>query len=390
MNSKLKQLWDNRTVRMMILVVVAVMALVSVVQGCRNAIEFSQDFQWDSIKVFSLGINPYEETLHPTGILERYGYDEYFKQIEANQFPSLLMLLLPYTLLQPLMARYVWLASNLLFTVGIVWLLRKTFMKQMDRDVFSLLTLFMLAGTPYRNQLGVGQHTLFAFFFFLLAVFFSEKKKGQIPMILSLVFCYFKYTLTVPLALYFVYKKRWKELIASVAVHVVLTAVAAWWLGAGFFDMLIEPLQVSSALAAEGGLDFGALFNGSLVSVVLAGLVMIVLFAVVLLMPEENDCLVISILTLWSLIITYHRTYDFFVYVLVASLFYEHRQRNYLKVFYAVVLLALFFVLRLFSESAISKIGVGAIYYLFTVSVTAVGICIINKRRHTADESSRE
>ncbi|HOO28540.1 MAG TPA: glycosyltransferase family 87 protein, partial [Lachnospiraceae bacterium] len=352
MKTGIEKIWNHKTLRRMILVLTAVMALISVVQGIRNAAAFSQDFQWDAVKAFTLKINPYEESLHPSGALSRYGFEKYFKQMEANQFPSLLMLLIPYTFLPPLAARYAWIISNLLFTAGIIWLLRKTFMKAVEKDVFVLLILLMLAGTPYRNQLGVGQHTLFAFFFFLLAVYFSEKENRQIPMILSLTVCYFKYTLTVPLALYFVYKRRWKELTVSVLIHVGLTEIAAHWLGTGFMDMIIEPLKVSSALVSEGGLDFGALFSGSSFSFILAGMVMLLLFVLVLFMPQKEDCLVIGILTLWALIITYHRTYDFFVLIIVAALFYEKKRSDFLKSAYAVVLLAVFFVLRLFSESA--------------------------------------
>lgn len=369
--------WENKKIRTLILLAAALLAVISVIQGCRNAAAFSQDFQWDAAKVFTLQINPYEESLHPSGILEQYGYEEYYKQMEANQFPSLLMLLIPYTFLKPLTARFIWLASNLLFTAGIIWLLRKTFLKTADKDVFTLLMLLMLAGTPYRNQLGVGQHTLFAFFFFLLAVYFSEKEKRQLLTVLCLVICYFKYTLTVPLVLYFVYKKKWKELIASVLVHIGLTGLAAWWLGASFLDMIRMPLQVSSALAAEGGLDFGALLSGSPLSFALAGLVMVLLFVMMLLMPQGNNALVISMLTLWSLIVTYHRTYDFFVIVIAAALFYEKEQKTYIKAAYAATLLAVFFVLRLFSESMGSKICVGSLYYLFTIMVTGIGIVAI-------------
>lgn len=381
MNKFVERVWENKRLRMVILAVTALLALISVVQGCRNAVTFSQDFQWDAAKVFTLKINPYEESLEPSGVLNQYGYEEYFKQMEANQFPSLLMLLIPYTFLPPLAARYAWLASNLIFTAGIILLLKKTFLKRVEQDVFTLLMLLMLAGTPYRNQLGVGQHTLFAFFFFLLSVYFSEKENGRLRMVLSLVVCYFKYTLTVPLALYFIYKRRFKEIAASVLIHVGLTFVASWWLDATFFDMLLEPLKVSSALTSEGGLDFGALFLGSEISFVLAGIIMLLLFCMMLLFPKENDGIVIGILVLWSLIVTYHRTYDFFVLVLVAALFYEKEQAQLVKTVYVVVLLAVFFVLRIFGESTGSKICVGTLYYLFTIGITVLGLVTIIRGR---------
>ena len=400
MNEFIKGLWDRRAVRYAILALLAAMSLVSVIQGIRNAAQFSQDFQWDAVKTFTMRINPYDESLDPSGILDQYGFDDYYLQMEANQFPSLLMLLIPYTFLPPLTARYAWIISNMIFTAGIIFLLRKTFLKDADRDVFAAFMLLMIAGTPYRNQLGVGQHTLFAFFFFLLAVWFegmypgASIKDGNVSkrspglfaaVVICLFVCYFKYTLTVPLCLYFIYKRRYAEVAVSAFLHVALTGVSAWWLGDSFVNMLIKPLKVSSALAAEGGLDFGALLKGSPFAYVLAFIVMIGLFILTLKSGSITDKggtgadqkaaidggSIISVLTLWSLIITYHRTYDFFVMVTVLAFFLAKERGIQLKAGYALTLVAVFFVLRVFSESAASKAAVGALYYIFTIAVTA-------------------
>ena len=227
MNDKINSLWGNKGIRYAVIALLAAMALVSLVQGVRNAAGASQDFQWDAAKAFTMRINPYDESLHPSGVLDAYGFDEVYLQMEANQFPSLLMLLIPYTFLDPLPARYAWIVSNLLFTAGIILLLRKTFLKKADRDVFIAFMLFMIAGTPYRNQLGVGQHSLFALFFFLLAVWFDERedkkeqKEGRksytlfAATVFCLFVCYFKYTLTVPLCLYFIYRSTSCWLIAA-------------------------------------------------------------------------------------------------------------------------------------------------------------------------------
>ena len=274
--------------------------------------------------------------------------------------------------------------------------------------MFAAFMLLMIAGTPYRNQLGVGQHTLFAFFFFLLAVWLEgmyplpdtdgnaagKRKSGRLfaATVISLFICYFKYTLTVPLCLYFIYKKRYLEIAVSAAGHVILTAVCAVWLNESFVNMIIKPLKVSSALSAEGGLDFGALLKGSSLAYVLAFIVMAVLFVMALKLPEGMDGEFISVLVLWSLIITYHRTYDFFVLVTVLAFFSGYRGRirkrsrhvsrgkgpgavidGYpwlMAAGYMITLISVFFVLRIFSESTVSKLVVGTVYYLFTLAVT--------------------
>ena len=86
----------NKNIKRIILVLFVLLAAISLLQGIRNGMRDSQDFQWDAAKVLALRINPYDESLSPTGILEQYDYDEYYLQMEANQFPSLLIILLPF------------------------------------------------------------------------------------------------------------------------------------------------------------------------------------------------------------------------------------------------------------------------------------------------------
>jgi len=188
----------SKYIKKALLYILTVLAVVSVVQGVKNALLFSQDFQYDAALALRCGINPYEESLHPTGILQTGPTADFYdffeergipQKMEANQFPSLLMLLYPMTLLPYSTARVLWLILNLLFTLLSVILLRKTFCRDMDRDVFSILMLLMVAGTPWRNQLGVGQHTLFSFFFFLLLRFILSIRKntGNLLYLLSLM-----------------------------------------------------------------------------------------------------------------------------------------------------------------------------------------------------------
>ena len=383
----ISKLSSNKNIKTFVLVIMVLLACVSLLQGVRNAMRDSQDFQWDAMKVFTMKINPYDESdsMSPSGILDEYGYDEYYLQMEANQFPSLLMLLIPFAPLAPLTARYVWIVCNLIFTALIIFLLRKTFLKDMDKYLFIILSLLMIAGTPYRNQVGVGQHTLFAFCFFLLAVYFSEysEKRNAVLTTLALFICYFKYTLTVPLVLYFVYKKRYKEVVISAFMHVILTGVSAWWLSDSFLNMIIKPLKVSSNLASEGGLDISALLNGSPVSYVLALAIMIGLLVLAIKLPEGYDQSLMAALILWSLIITYHRTYDFFVMITAAGLFLEIKELDKLKIYYIVTMLAVFFLLRVFHESLGSKLVVGLLYYVLTFIVTYVDTRVLWKRKTT-------
>ncbi|MCR5831029.1 MAG: DUF2029 domain-containing protein [Lachnospiraceae bacterium] len=398
---RLKELCANKTVRIVVLCVLALMAAVSVFAGVRNAVSYSQDFQWDAAKALSLKIDPYELSKDPQKASGYPELNEFYRmftdrgltqKMEANQFPSLLMLLGPMTLIPAQTAKTVWCVLNLLFAAGIIVLLRKTFFRTTDGFVYAAVSLLMLAGTPFRNQIGVGQHTLFAFFFFMLAVYFEDNPpKGSAALrcmlvSLCLFVSYFKYTLTAPLALYFIYRKRYKEIAFSVLGHVVLTQCAAMWLGKSFIYMIKAPLEVASALAAEGGIDLGVLLGGK-VSIIVAFAIAVILTVMTLKLPEGRENILFASLILWSLVLTYHRTYDFFVLSAVAMMFGTffpeesgEKIQNALLCWYIVLLFAVYFGLRLFNENIASKAAVGVIYYAFAVAVTVLCMKLIRKK----------
>ena len=395
----LRNLKDNKTVRYVILALLALMAALSLYQGIGNALLYSQDFQWDAAKALTMRLDPYELSKSPQKVSEypeleafyRMFTDKGMKQkMEANQFPSLLWLLAPMTCFAPDTARIVWTVLNLIFTAGIVFLLRKTFFEDADSFTFAVITLVMIAGTPYRNQLGVGQHTLFSFFFFMLAVLADRKTKkndikGTVAVSLCLAVSFFKYTLTAPLALYFIYRKRYKEIAIGVAVHVVMTVASAFWLGKGFIYMIKAPLEVASVLSAEGGIDLGV-YLGSPMAYIAALLIGVALFVISLMFPKDKDNVLFPVLILWSLVLTYHRTYDFFVLSAVAVLFthpdadIDGKTEDILKYWYILVIVIMYFVLRIFGESDISKMCAAVVYYAFAVAVTATGIRLIKRK----------
>ena len=114
--------------------------------------------------------------------------------------------------------------------------------------------------------------------------------------------------------------------------------------------------------------------NGSMASYGLALAVMIGLLILGIKVKASDAGSYMAVLTLWSLIITYHRTYDFWVMVIVVAFFIGKNRSTFIKWFYGIDILAVFFVLRIFSESTPSKLFVGVIYYLFAITAT---VCLI-------------
>ena len=396
----LKNLKDNRILRTALLFVLAALSALSLIQGIRNAVSFSQDFQWDAAKALAMRLDPYELSMTPQDAGRYPSLAAFYRmftdrgltqKMEANQFPSLLMLLFPMTLFLPQTAKIIWLVLNILFTAGIIFLLRKTFFEDTDAYPFAVMILLMIAGTPYRNQLGVGQHTLFSFFFFMLAVYLDKKASGDgkravIPVALCLFISYFKYTLTAPLALYFVYKRRIKELVISVAAHVLLTFAAALWLGKSFLDMITEPLKVASVLTSEGSFDLGALL-GSPYAFIVAGLIFAALFVISVTFCEGRDKELFALLVVWSLVLTYHRTYDFFALTAAGAAFINTKSDDrgvfdtVITVWYVILLLMVYFMLRIFDENAVSLAVCGTCYYAFAVVSGIMAVKMIKDER---------
>ncbi len=396
--SFLSEVYEKKAFRFAILFILGCLAALSVYAGAKNALSFSQDFQWDAAKALSMRLDPYELSKTPEKATEYPQLEQFYRQftdrglkqkMEANQFPSLLMLLWPMTVFSPQTAKTVWLALNLLFTAGIIFFLRKTFFSKAGSFEFTAVTLLMIAGTPYRNQLGVGQHTLFAFFFFMLAVYIDDKQPfgngaaGSVLTALCLFVSYFKYTLTAPLALLFWYRKRYAALAISVAGHVILTEVAALWLNRSFLYMIKAPLEVSSALVSEGGMDLGVIIGG-MAGMAAAVVVFILLFIVTQKLPRDKEYVLFPLLIVWSLIMTYHRTYDYFVLSAAAMIFYGALRedfgvkfKNALLCGYAVLTAGVYFLLRLFNENTASKIAVGTLYYAFSVILLIMAVQLI-------------
>lgn len=403
----IKQATADRRFWIVLYVLLALMAVISIYEGIGNGIVWSQDFQYDAASALVNGYDPYDMSMDfdeakLPDIAYLKGFYEYYdglgtpQKMEANQFPSLLYILAPYTLVPYDIARILWVITSILSTAVIIWLLRKTFMSGVDERLYPVFIMLMLAGTPWRNHMGVGQHTLFAVAFFLLAVYVSTgghmsdmpdsiSSAGEAAAAASsgttwqrtvasgllLSVSYLKYTVTAPLAIYFIYKRKWKEFVISLVPHLILTGTAAVILHESFTDMLLKPLKVASALSSKGGIDIGVLTGGSPLGLVITALAMIFLIAAALLLPEGNDELFISTAVLLSLVMTYHRTYDFFIMIIVFGYYATGRMKT-AEIIYLITTLAFFFVLRIFHENVISLTVSGALYYACVIAFVVV------------------
>lgn len=322
---------NNKTIEMVkkiIIVILMLMSIASLAMAVRKGISGGIDFQWDSAKLLARRIDPYEASLNEAS---PYHISEY-GVVEANQFPSLLWLLFPYTLFDGKTAKIAWIISNFIFLTGIVVLLNAFLENKISKTDRWLVNSILLSCGCVRSQIHLGQHSLYAFFFFLLALWMSKKNKKIVSGLL-LSISYFKYSITAPLALYFLYKKKYKELVVSFVPHIVLTLFSSWWLSINPIEIMLLPVKQATGLSTSGFADIGSIlksfgYHGSVMIftvVIFIGLIIWVSFV----KNKITDYGMLCILALWSLVFMYHRRYDYFVLILpFASIFMENTRKS--------------------------------------------------------------
>ncbi len=284
----------------------------------------SCDFQWSSARLLLERIDIYSIVIN--GKVENFSnYAAYFAGIAPNQFPSTLCFLFPWAIFEPITAKYIWFFSNLIFTILIGIFLRKTFFSKCSLYETIVWCLLMVCSPPWLNQIGNGQHTIFAFCFFMAALYFSERENSNIWSVVAgicLGASWFKYTVTAPLTLYFIYKKRWKTIGIAITSQILLTLVMAWWLNTTVWKCLLYPIQVSMSLSSSGFLDLKTFVDGPLYYVLAMGLLFLscaISWAGKDISFDNStlDLSFFSLLLLVSYEIVYHRYYDLFLFVIV-------------------------------------------------------------------------
>lgn len=342
------------------LAVLSLLAVLSVCRGCINATAWpkgSFDFQYDAAKYIALGLNPYRETLNPSGLQEELGLELYYDVLAANQFPSMLIMLFPFTLFGPVEAKLIWCICNLVFTAGIILLVRPLFR---NIKLYIALISLMLMGTPLRNNLGNGQHTIMAFFFFLLSLRLSDSNHRILSGI-ALAFSFFKYTLTIPLALIYIYRRKYKEISLAVFIHTALTVIACVWLRAPFSEMIILPLQISSKLASEGFYDLGNILG--LEGVIVSALLFMMMCVYVWSAGPGRDEQVLAVLVMFSLAFVYHMVYDYFVLIIPLAVIMSGNSKPE-KIMISLLSMYIFFINRIARGFAGHAFSLG-LYYIF-------------------------
>lgn len=300
-----------------LLLILIIVASVSVWIGASRAISHpvaSFDFQWDAARALLLGENPYVITAEWSHQKQAAFLGEKLPDaMMANQPPSLLMLLWPFSWMSWAVARWAWLAANFIFTASILWSLRRLF-PTVSVYTFICLSLVFIASTPWRVVLQNGQHTLFAFSTLLLAFIYREKSPLRSGLFLAI--SWFKYTLTGPFVFFWFTQKSWQGFVIACSLHLLLSVIAGIYLGEAPIPLILASFEISKTLGNAGDFDIPAVLGPHL-GMPVAYLFSLSALALTLWVWKKNrdDITAFSLTCVVTMILSYHRIYDYSILI---------------------------------------------------------------------------
>ena len=225
------------------------LALLSCGQGVRNALLYSQDFQWSPAKVLLSRADPFAVWLS----------GDPAHQIILTQTPNyahlLYLLLIPVGALPWEVAKPLWAAANLLFALASCWLLSRD--NRVPKPFALAILLVLLASTPLRMVIGNGQQVLLSLF----CLYLGWTLPGTLAASFFLAVGFSKYTFALPFALGLLLERRVARLAGACGF-----LIAGWLVFSGLSDRsplatLLEPVKVGSKAVGLGIADLMSLGN---------------------------------------------------------------------------------------------------------------------------------
>lgn len=284
-----------------------------------NALENSKDLQWDEARLLLEGINPYSLFLDPDADIPDWINRG---NLGLTQLPSAVLLFLPITVFDFDTAKVIWLAINIVATVVFSALSLRLFGPgRASPCAIALFALLLASTTPWRITVGNGQYGLVAMAMFLGALHFYERRKLGAAIVLSSL-AMIKYNLVLPFFALFLYRKRDAILVTGsvLAIHVALTVLAGVMVQENPLVLVSQSLTLASTIAGDGVFDFFAFQARTAPGIDRAIpliLSVIVIALTVALSTQKLGPRELSILSIVSLVIIYHRIYDAFVLIFI-------------------------------------------------------------------------
>ena len=283
-------------------------------------------------------------------------------------------------------AKLLWMLFNMVLVLLIPWLVIKLLPEDANLSnivkLFLLLAFFCLQGT--RISIWTGQASLLVFALMLLALL-TMNKNALIPG-LFLGIALGKYSLAIGLVLFLFYKRRYLIIGLAFAWQLIGLLLLSLFVQVSPLAIIENNVRLLLHYTDFPGVHLASLFPNVPVLSVTAVLILTlgtgwVLFRQYRMAKQEKqplfDLYVLTILTLWSLLVAYHRAYDTILIILfIALTLYEltHDRLGQLQKKKDIVFLGIFIVTLSIPSSIMALVFPAAVmpawYRLVSVAMT--------------------
>jgi len=275
------------------------------------------------------------------------------KDAEESYPPSIICMLVPLSFLSFSMAKTVWMLLNFLCT-GLILRLLYLFVSEKEQGtisphLFIISAALFLSSTPWRVAIANGQFTLIALAATLFAIFLSEKNKHILAgIILSVAMIKYPVTLFIPLL--FLLRGKWLSVCIMAGIHISLTIAAGYWVSVNPIKLIWQSVIANSGNVNLGTADLGIFLGHAPVLYACSALIFIALFLNYSIQRRHEPMIdMVSVTFLMTLLLMYHRIYDFSVLIIPLLLCKKEPSYPYLRYLWIGFIAHLFFLERISS-----------------------------------------
>jgi hypothetical protein len=338
-----------RSVKILLLLCLMILAGATLVYSIikTNDKSGSIDFHsyWYSGHFVRLGIDPYHAYLTDMSIGVPIKYLDQSEpkeppiaqpglaRVPANTAPMVLILSILSFFSWPT-AKTLWMLCNLITMLAVPLLIFRILPDDREFTNYSKLMIYLafigLFGT--RNTIGNGQTSLLVFAFMLISLITVRRSWLWSGIWLGLALS--KYSLSMPIFIYFIIRKKYRVLVTSVVFQLLGTALLSWLTNSSlkaFFNEYIAIFRLHTNLP---GIQIATLFQNPIVGAIAAAILTTGTFGAIYFWWKRNAFMlaasnwydhfienhIISILILWTLLVAYHRAYDSFTTIIFIAL----------------------------------------------------------------------
>jgi hypothetical protein len=251
--------------------------------------------------------------------------------------PMMLILLTPFSFFSWTVAKWAFLVVNLILVLVTGWLVitrvpfGKVKLSPID-EIFLFLVYFDLSAT--RIAVENGQTSLLVFLLMLVALLYAGRS-WQVAG-LSLGVALSKYSLSLPMFLFFLYKKNFKVLLMAIAIQILgilglaaISRISPVTIVSDNIRLFLIVLNQPAGVNLSRWLEF--LSENLFVSVIAALLITILVLLPVYfwlrrrrsIIPDIESVIdfhVLTILFIWTMLVAYHRFYDTLILIVFVVL----------------------------------------------------------------------